>query len=679
MKKALFILASLLLMFACTPEVDNPSGTEEPVSDNDKTVHVTDISLDRLTATIKEGEQITLIATVTPDNANNKAVLWSSSSDLVATVDASGKVTGVKAGSVTITAIAEDGGMRAACSISVEANLAPSVTVDANHISAVSAVLAGKANLGSTVAADLQVGFQYSTSAEILPSNTTTIEATDADADYNYSCGITGLEPSTAYYFRSFVRQNGQYTYGEKKCFTTNSLESLLETMDATSVEATTATLNAKMNLTDVQYLSIEYGFTWGGSNGIIAQSNNLADNAFSATMTNLSDGTQYFYKAYVKINGQFFYGKVKSFTTKVLVNSVSLDRTEYTFKTIGDSITLKATIRPVDATDGSIEWTSTNESVAIVDNNGKVTAISNGMTTIKAAASDGSGKYATCEVTVKQMITSISLDKEWLSLEIGEEAMLSVASINPDNANDKSYTWSSSNDKIATVDNSGKVTARSKGNTTIKATANDGSGVFAACQVIVYTIEEPQAVDMGTVVNGKNIKWASFNIGASSPNESGLYYAWGETEPKPCYVWTTHEWNNGTTLTKYNGEDNKTELDAEDDVAHVKLGGNWRMPTDAEWTALITNCSWRWTTKGSTKGMIVTSSNGNSIFLPAAGCYSEYYNNCYGGMGYYWSSSISSVAYFRAFVIIFSSTSDQVLSDSRSRCFGMSVRPVSE
>ena len=226
-------------------------------------VHVTGISLDCNSATIKEGEYITLVATVTPSNADNKSVSWSSSSDAVATVDASGKVTGVKAGSATITATAADGGMKATCSLSVEANLATSVTVEAKNVSAISAVLAGKANLSSTVASDLKVGFQYSKSASILPSNSTTIEATDADANYNYTTPITGLEPATKYYFRSFVRQNGQDTYGETKEFTTKDVTSLLETRDASGVEAAKAMLNAKLDLTDVLYNSLAYGFLW--------------------------------------------------------------------------------------------------------------------------------------------------------------------------------------------------------------------------------------------------------------------------------------------------------------------------------------------------------------------------------------------------------------------------------
>ena len=272
------------------------------------------------------------------------------------------------------------------------------------------------------------------------------------------------------------------------------------------------------------------------------------------------------------------------------------------------------------------------------------------------------------------------------MSLEIGDEVTLSVT-ILPDNANDKTYTWSSSDSAIASVDNSGKVTARAKGNATIRVAANDGSGVFASCSVIVYA--RPDAVDMGTVVNGKNIKWASFNIGASSPEEYGDYYAWGETEPKENYSWSTYKWGNGSfsTLTKYNTSssrgtvDNKTVLESSDDVASVNLGGKWRMPTDAEWTELRTKCTWTWVTNyngSGINGRLVTSkANGNSIFLPAAGYrYVTGLSNA-GSCGYYWSSSLDTDSPCLAYFVYF--YSDDVRRRNGDRYLGRSVRPVYE
>ena len=602
MKKCLFALAALSLLMACAPE-ENGADNNHSGNGGDKIVHVTGISLDRNSAAIKEGEYITLVATVTPSNADNKSVSWSSSSDAVATVDASGKVTGVKAGSATITATAADGGMKASCALSVEANLATSVTIEANHISAISVVLAGKANLSSTVASDLKVGFQYSKSAGILPSNSTTIEATDADASCNYTVAITGLDPETKYYFRSFARQNGQDTYGETKEFSTKDVTSLLETKDASAVEATKATMNAKLDLADVQYKSLAYGFLWGTSESALNtdyKCAEISDNAISVPLTSLSHKTQYWYKAYIKLDSQTFYGEVKTFTTDVVpVESVSLDKTEYTFNTIGNTLTLTATVLPADATDKSVRWSSSSDAVATVDASGKVTAVSKGTATIKAEAKDGSGKYASCSVTVNTPCPS-------------------------------------------------------------------------------------GAVDLGL-----SVYWGTTNIGASKPEDYGDYYAWGETEPKESYSWSTYKYGTSSsgpffkynTSDSYGTVDNKTVLEPEDDVASVKLGGEWRMPTDAEWTELRTKCTWTWTTNYNgtgVKGQIVTATNGNSIFLPAAGYRRDTKLYDAGSYGYYWSSSLNTDKPSIAWYVNFNSGTVR-RRDYGYRSYGQSVRPVSD
>ncbi len=130
----------------------------------------------------------------------------------------------------------------------------------------------------------------------------------------------------------------------------------------------------------------------------------------------------------------------------------------------------------------------------------------------------------------------------------------------------------------------------------------------------------------------GLSVKWATCNVGASKPEEYGCYFAWGEVEPKATYNWATYKWANGseTTMTKYCSEssygnngftDDKTVLDAEDDAATVNMGGNWRMPTFEEAKELVDNCTWKWTSRNGINGYEVKSkTNGNSIFLPAAG-----------------------------------------------------------
>ena len=154
------------------------------------------------------------------------------------------------------------------------------------------------------------------------------------------------------------------------------------------------------------------------------------------------------------------------------------------------------------------------------------------------------------------------------------------------------------------------------------------------------------EAVDLGL-----SVKWASCNVGAESPEEYGGYYAWGETEEKTNYSLSTYKWCNGSndsqtkycTSSSYGTVDNKTTLDPEDDVAHVKWGGTWRMPTIAEQDELLSKCSWSWTSVNGVNGYRVTGPNGNSIFLPAAGY--RYGGDVYdsGSFGGFWSATLDS------------------------------------
>lgn len=187
----------------------------------------------------------------------------------------------------------------------------------------------------------------------------------------------------------------------------------------------------------------------------------------------------------------------------------------------------------------------------------------------------------------------------------------------------------------------------------------------------------------MEAVELGLSVKWATCNIGASSPEEYGDYFAWGETQPKDYYDWSTYKWCNGsvTTLTKYctNSShgvvDNKTVLEPEDDAATANWGGSWRMPTNAELTELREQCTWTWTTLNGVNGYKVTGTNGNSIFLSAAG-YRLGSSLIYAGsLGVYLSGSLRTSHPSEAFDVYFSSS--YVYRGRSEREIGRSVRPV--
>jgi len=168
-----------------------------------------------------------------------------------------------------------------------------------------------------------------------------------------------------------------------------------------------------------------------------------------------------------------------------VAVSGITLNKTTLSLET-GVSETLIATIEPENATNQAVVWSSSNGFVASVDNAGLVKAMAKGATTITVITADG-GKTATCEVTVTEAVIAVSgimLNKETLTLVTGDSETLS-ATVAPENATNKDFTWSSSNPAIATVDDDGYVTALQKGVVVIAATTTDGDHT-ATCEVTV-------------------------------------------------------------------------------------------------------------------------------------------------------------------------------------------------
>lgn len=163
---------------------------------------------------------------------------------------------------------------------------------------------------------------------------------------------------------------------------------------------------------------------------------------------------------------------------------------------------------------------------------------------------------------------------------------------------------------------------------------------------------EGAEAIDLGLP---SGLKWANMNVGALSPEQFGLYFAWGETKAytvseDETNPWAPYTWCEGsdTTMTKYCTEpgygniDNKTVLDPEDDAAVANWGGNWRMPTQEEVKELLDNCDSQWETLNGIEGRRFTSKiNGNSIFFPAAGYLRLQDKLSKGKVGYYWSSTL--------------------------------------
>lgn len=191
------------------------------------------------------------------------------------------------------------------------------------------------------------------------------------------------------------------------------------------------------------------------------------------------------------------------------------------------------------------------------------------------------------------------------------------------------------------------------------------------------------EAIDLGL-----SVKWASHNVGASSPEGYGVYYAWGETEEKSSFYYNNYKYykyyNNSTDDFDYIGSNiSGTQYD----VALVKWGGSWRMPTRDEIKELVNKCTRKWTTLNGVNGLLVTGPNGNSIFLPAAGYRHGTDLDYRGSSGYYWSAALNESDSDSAGGLQFSSSNIFGSSNGywhwsnwlSSRCNGCTVRPVTE
>lgn len=187
------------------------------------------------------------------------------------------------------------------------------------------------------------------------------------------------------------------------------------------------------------------------------------------------------------------------------------------------------------------------------------------------------------------------------------------------------------------------------------------------------------EAVDLGL-----SVKWATCNVGANRPEEYGGYYAWGETNEKSEYLWSNYKWVNfkKSLITKYcsdsweGKDDDKITLELSDDVAYVKWGGKWRMPTSEELAELM-DCDVEWTSVNGVAGCRMIGPNGNSIFLPAAGYRkgTDFYNR--GSSGCYYSATRDER--FGNFNISFFLFYDENWGwdNNGKRFLGLTVRPV--
>ena len=585
-------------------------------------VSVTGVSLSKTSLSLEVGETSTLSATISPSSAAEQSVGWSSNNPTVATVDAIGKVTALKTGSATITVKTTDGGYTATCQVTV-VSAGPAVP-EAVDLGLPSGLKWASCNLGASKPEEYGGYYQWGGLQDV----TNTSIYLDWDNCPYHTIGADEIIGWTKY----IPWDKSSYWYGpgspdDKTVLDLNN-------------DIAHVILDDKWRMPtegECRELIIYCYSNWATLNGVSG-----------LTLTSKKNGNSIFLPAAGGRNGGILYyeGSRGHYWSSSLCSDHPSEAWYLGIGNVAEDVFTNGGFR--------------NTGLSVRPVYGDI---------VKA--------------------TGITLDKTSLSLDKGEHVWL-TASMIPANAQ-PDIVWSSSNSSVAFVSEFGSVTANGTGVAVITASLSGNSSIKATCTVTV----KPDMVDLGLP---SGLKWASCNLGASSPEEYGGYYQWAGLEDvtdKSIYLdYSNCPYHTGssdsTGWTKYvpSGEssywsgsgspDNKTVLDPEDDVAHVMLGGKWRMPTRAEFTELLNNCTLKWTTLNGVNGWKFTSKkNGNCIFLPAAGFRRYDYLSHVGSYCYYWSSSLLTGSPYNACGLYF--FAGNLHTSSYYRYTGQSVRPVSE
>ncbi|MGN1060510.1 MAG: Ig-like domain-containing protein, partial [Candidatus Coproplasma sp.] len=385
-------------------------------------VPVTGVTLNNSELTLRPNGTATLVATVAPSNATIKTVTWSSSNTAVATV-ADGVVTAVAEGTATITVTTEDGSKTATCAVTVQAadpETPSDYTANGDYV----LTFAGDAGIYTSLKAD--------------PTS---------DSGYQ-----------TTY----FKVATGDYLYANMKLQANKIIK---VSGKAIASNKTDSSKNTNLGV------SLKSGST-GAVSGLpdpinFAQAD--GEKAFNFELTVTTEGE--IVLAFTRSSGNTGC-EITALTITISdagpvdVESVSLNKTSGSLF-VGATETLTATVTPSNATNKDVVWTSSDETVAAVDQNGKVTALKAGTATITATAADDETVKATCAYTVSKVMPAvITIDREEATIEIDGTIPL-IAKVSPDNTTVKTVTWSSSDTSIATVDANGVVTGVSTGSVT--------------------------------------------------------------------------------------------------------------------------------------------------------------------------------------------------------------------
>ena len=517
--KGAVMLAAIIIVSGCPHTVKT------------STVSVTNVTLDKSMLSLVIGTSGKLTATVTPENATNKAVTWSSDTPEIVSVDQDGKVTAKAVGKAVITVKTKDGGKTATCTITVSSVAVTNVTLDKSMLS-------------------LVIGTSGKLTATVTPKNATNKAVTwSSDTPEIASVDQEGKVIAKAV-GKAVITAKSKDSAKKASC-TVIVTESAVAVTDVTLDKPTLALAigeSSKLAATVAPESATNPAVTWSSDAPEVAS----VDQEGNVTAKKL--GT-----AKITVTTQDG-GKTATCTVTVravAVTGVTLDNPALTLE-IGTSSKLTATVTPANATNKAVTWSSDAPEVASVDQEGNVTAKKLGTAKITVTTQDG-GKTATCTVTVRAVaVTGVTLDNPALPLAIGESGKL-TATVSPANAANKAVTWGSDAPEVASVDQEGNVTAKKLGTAKITVTTQDG-GKTATCTV---TVQQVMVLHLGAIkdiiINAKSEGDASISVKgcAETSLESGTgatLHAIGDTVTLQGII--TELWCGENQLTALNVQD---------------------------------------------------------------------------------------------------------------------------
>lgn len=426
-------------------------------------VEISSVSISQPSAEMVIGETLQLRATISPSNASDKNVTWSSSKQSVATVDENGLVTAIAEGDAIIYASA--GGKRDQCEIIVNKKF-PSGSEDSSSdpVESITSITLDRTDVSLSPNETIQL------KATIKPDELARTSITWTSSKTEVATVADGLVKAVSAGETTITAVAG----GKSATCTVKVIETVIE---VESMEMSIAKIDLYVGGTYklVAVLFPDYAsdksVEWSSSN------ENIATVSQNGEVVAKKEGEAIITATHKKLSATC---KVNVITEKIPVTMVMLDKTSITLA-VGVSERLTATIVPENATDKNVQWSSSNSNVASVVA-GLVTGIAEGEATIVAYAD---GKTATCSVTVIEVpVAAIRLDADNLKLFVGEKHLF-TASVFPDNATHKNVLWYSSNTNIVSIDNAGLAQAISPGDAKVTASSGDYS---ASCWISVRT-----------------------------------------------------------------------------------------------------------------------------------------------------------------------------------------------